>query len=142
MSNVLVQEILVREFDAANQFYNQVGYRQGIQPQDRVVTAKLNGETVGVGRIAFEHDVLVLRGMQVHQSVQRQGIGNLILDKLDEIIGKSECFCIPHGWLDKFYGQIGFKTIDPTDGPKFLQERFLDNKKKYPQLIMMMREKA
>jgi hypothetical protein len=95
-------------FPAIEAFYASVGYFGLIAPCSLVIAARQGGDIVGAARIARENGILVLRGMMIAQSHQRRGLGTKMLWELDKRIGCSECFCLPHGWLQKFYGQIGF----------------------------------
>lgn len=135
-----VKKLSVDEFEIARSFYKSVGYVPPIQKQDRFFGAFHNGEMIGLVRLAFENEVWVLRGMQVRPSYQFFGIGTKLIHLLDSDLGNQQCFCLPHGWLDDFYGQIGFKTVTSlVEVPEFLAERLAENKKKYPHLILMKR---
>jgi N-acetylglutamate synthase-like GNAT family acetyltransferase len=127
-----------QEFQSAQDFYTSVGYTSSIHSNDTVLAASYNSKIIGVVRIAYEHNIPVLRGMMIAEEFQRKGIGTLMLKELETKI-KSNCFCLPHDWLESFYGQIGFKKIQTQTAPNFLKERLEDNKKKYPHLIIMQR---
>src|SRR5215510_9151537 len=88
----------------------------------------------GAVRLSPENRVLVLRGMMIAPSRQRQGIGARMLSEASKLMGSQECFCLPHGWLEGFYGIIGFAKIDDHDAPPHLRERLAEGRKKYPQL--------
>lgn len=139
-SQVEVKKLTKVEFDWAASFYKSVGYVQTIQPEDKFFGAFYAGEMVGLVRLALECGHWILRGMQVKPEFQFFGIGSKLI-KLLEIDLKNEiCYCLPHGWLDKFYGQIGFQKVESLEHcPPFLAERLNENIKKYPQLILMMR---
>lgn len=123
----------------AQEFYSSVEYYAQIQPQDIVFSAYDDENIVGVVRLTPENNTLVLRGMMVSKSHQRKGIGSLMLKELEKAIDEQDCYCIPHDWLEGFYGQIGFVKVNDVDAPPHLQERILENRKKYPHLIMMKR---
>jgi len=125
------------DFDRVQEFYQKVGYMQLIQTTDIVVLAVVDNRIVGISRIANENDILVLRGMQVDRSLLRQGIGSLMLAKLNDVIGNAECYCIPHDWLEGFYEQIGFEAISFKKAPPHLKKRIENYFPKYPHLIMM-----
>lgn len=135
--------IIVREdrenFQAVQTFYSSCGYLQLIQSSDIVVTASTQAEIVGVVRLAFEENIVVLRGMQVASLLQRQGIGSLMLKEIEKHIGFKDCFCLPHGWLESFYGQVGFFKISDHEAPPHLNKRLIENRKKHSQLIAMKR---
>ncbi|OFZ19756.1 MAG: hypothetical protein A2Z20_00270 [Bdellovibrionales bacterium RBG_16_40_8] len=62
-----------------------------------------------------------------------------MLRGLEKSLDNQDCFCIPHGWLEGFYCQIDFEKIEANLAPVHLQEKIAENRKKYPQLIMMKR---
>ena len=126
-------------FPAIEAFYASVGYLGLIAPSSGVIAARDGDTIVGAARIARENGILVLRGMMIAPSHQRRGLGTRMLWKLDEHIGRSECFCLPHGWLQHFYGQIGFATIADDISPSHLWERLKAGRIKYPQLVIMRR---
>lgn len=108
---------------AVQDFYHECGYRQGISPCDIVVTATEGQEIIGVVRLAFENNVLVLRGMQVASHRQKQGIGSRMLFSLNSIIRNQACWGISLDYLEKFYGLIGFHFVPDESAPPHLQER-------------------
>jgi hypothetical protein len=38
------------------------------------------------------------------------------------------CYCIPYAHLAGFYGQIGFRQVDPGETPDFLAARLADDR--------------
>jgi phosphoglycolate phosphatase len=139
-SPIEIKKLTANDFNTAAAFYQSVGYVQAIQPQDKFFGAFHATEMVGLVRLAFENNHWVLRGMQVRPNFQFFGIGTKLIRLLEQDLQNENCYCLPHGWLDKFYGQIGFKTVKSTkDCPTFLVERLAENRKKYPQLILMKR---
>ena len=126
-------------FPNVQKFYTTVQYYSKIQPDDVVFSCYENDQIIGVVRLAPEKEVFVLRGMMIAPSHQRKGIGSLMLKELEKEIIAQDCFCIPHDWLESFYGQIGFKKIEDSSAPSHLRDRITAYKKDYPQLIMMKR---
>ncbi len=139
-SPVEIKKLSSNDVNTAASFYQSVGYVQAIQPQDKFFGAYHANEMVGLVRLAFENSHWVLRGMQVKPHFQFFGIGTKLIRLLEKELQNEDCYCLPHGWLDKFYGKIGFKTVESYEGcPPFLIDRITENKKKYPQLILMKR---
>lgn len=135
-----IRKLSPSEFEVAESFYKSVGYVQTIQPQDKFFAAFDESEMVGLVRLAFENGHWVLRGMQIKPKYQFFGVGTRLIRLLEIDLGSEPCFCLPHGWLNKFYGQIGFVSIASMTGiPSFLCERLKMNQKKYPHLILMKR---
>lgn len=126
----------------AQAVYTSLGYTSEIKPTDIVIVAKDDDKIVGLVRLETDTPVCVLRGMQVIPAYQRQGIGSKLLAKLDAVIAGRETWCIPHGWLTGFYGQIGFTQVPEETAPVFLQERIKLARAKWPQVIMMKKEKV
>ena len=120
---VEIRHALVRDIRRAQEFYADRGYSGGIGPDDAVLLAERTAELVGIVRLVPEQGVTLLRGMQVHPSVQRQGIGKQLLASVADVLGRQACFCIPYAHLVEFYAGIGFVTIPPTNAPAFLRQR-------------------
>lgn len=137
---VEIRKLSSSDFNTAASFYQSVGYVQAVQPQDKFFGAYHANEMVGLVRLAFENSHWVLRGMQVRPHFQFFGIGTKLIRLLEQDLQNENCYCLPHGWLEKFYGQIGFRIINSAESvPAFLVQRLAENKKKYPQLILMGR---
>jgi N-acetylglutamate synthase-like GNAT family acetyltransferase len=103
-------------------FYEGWHYRGEVRADDLVLIAEHDGAIIGVVRLALEHGTTVLRGMRVQAGFQRQGIGTrLLVSASAELTGP--CYCIPYAHLTGFYGQIGFRVLDPASAPDFLAER-------------------
>jgi dATP pyrophosphohydrolase len=104
-------------------FYAELGYDGGVAEEDIVFIAEVTGRLVGAVRLATEHGVRVLRGMQVAPSHQRQGIGRALLRRLVELLGSEPCFCLPYAELTGFYGSAGFALAERAELPEFLLQR-------------------
>ena len=131
--------VLPAHITQAQDFYASLGYQIQIQSSDYVVAAFDNDQIIGVVRLSFDEGTITLRGMMIAPAYQRQGIGTMLIKSLEPTIGTKTCWCIPHGWLEGFYGQIGFKKIDEDKAPLFLQERIKEARKKWPHVILMVR---
>jgi N-acetylglutamate synthase-like GNAT family acetyltransferase len=137
--NIVIKQIDPAEHASAQEFYTRVGYLQPIKPEDIVFCAFENHRIVGIVRLAPEHDFLVLRGMQIASSRQRNGLGTEMIKVLEKKVDKL-CYCLPHAWLENFYGQIGFKKIPDSEAPPHLYQRLIEGRKIHPKLIVMKRE--
>src|SRR5215471_12063038 len=71
-------------------------------------------------------DFQALRGMRIAPSYQRQGIGTRMLWAVSKFMHPPECFCLPHAWLEGFYGTVGFARIEDDDAPPHLQKRLAE----------------
>jgi predicted N-acetyltransferase YhbS len=120
--------------------YAVVRYKGGIQDSDMGFLATIDDQPVGAVRLCMENDVHVLRGMMVKQEFQRQGIGNTLLNAVNEHIGENECYCINPSHLKDFYGRIGFEQVDNQDvAPTFLVERMEKYNSDRHECIIMFR---
>ena len=125
-------------FNSAQNFYQSVGYLDRIQPGSFVVAARDKGRIVGVVRLCREENVQILRGMMLAPSVQRQGLGSRMLQVLKSGLDAQGCYCLPHDWLEGFYGQIGFHRLPEDQLPPHLHERLLRYRTgPYPHIIAM-----
>ncbi|MCB0357339.1 MAG: GNAT family N-acetyltransferase [Bdellovibrionales bacterium] len=136
---MIIQKESITNYTYAQKFYSSVGYFTEIQAKDIVFSAYKKNKIIGLVRLSPENNLLVLRGMMISQRHQRKGVGSLLLKELEKTLSYQDCFCLPHSWLESFYGQIGFQKINESTAPQFLQERLIENKIKYPHLIIMKR---
>lgn len=137
MDRIIISRAQPDELAKVRMFYTQVGYANtnNIKDTDLIFGAMSIIIFVGVVRLVREHNVNVLRGMQVHPDYQKKGIGSQLLLALEKEIPDT-CYCLAHEWLENFYGKIGFKRIDDADLPAFLQQRLHKYRTtEYPTLI-------
>ena len=139
VDHAIISDEPADNFSTIETFYASVGYLGLIAPSSIVIAARDGDVIVGAARIARENGILVLRGMMIAPSHQRRGLGTRMLWALDKHIGRGQCFCVPHGWLQNFYGQIGFVAIADDLSPSHLWERLKAGRIKYPQLVIMRR---
>jgi len=126
------------EISEVSELYREADYTPGVLPSDRIVVAESDGHLVGAYRLAREHDVLVLRGMRVHLGLRRQGIGIRLLDALQDI--EEPCYCVPHAYLQGFYGRVGFVSLQAEEMPAFLCSRAAEYRAKGLDVVIMKRE--
>jgi len=110
------------DLSRVRRYYEGWQYRGEVRPDDTIMIAEHDGAIIGVVRLAAEHGTTVLRGMRVDSGFQRQGIGTRLLALAGTGL-TGPCYCIPYAHLTGFYGQIGFRVLDPRDAPDFLAER-------------------
>jgi GNAT superfamily N-acetyltransferase len=133
---VIVQAVVPDERVAT--FYRSTGYTGQAQPSDRVFVAVDGEEWLAIVRLALENGVTVLRGMRVLPSHQRRGIGRELLRASCETLDGQPCYCLPFVHLVGFYGQAGFREIDPAGAPRFLTERLADYRGRRPEPFTLM----
>ncbi|MDJ0711799.1 MAG: GNAT family N-acetyltransferase [Woeseiaceae bacterium] len=116
------------------------GYSGGHSSSDTVLIAVQRDSLVGVVRLCSEHQITVLRGMQVLPDFQQQGIGRALLEKCLSKVGDAVCYCIPWSHLEQFYSTGGFKRCEKNDVPEFLSERFSGYVAQGRDVILMRRD--
>jgi N-acetylglutamate synthase-like GNAT family acetyltransferase len=125
------------EYAAVAEQYSTCNYRAELLPNDQIIIA-IDKQIVGAVRICMEHDVKVLRGMQVGKEFQRQGVGSQMLQYLSRQVDMAGCYCLTHKHLETFYGQIGFMEDTASTAPEFLLERLNEYLNKgYGEMIAM-----
>ena len=140
--SIEVRRAKAEDVSRALNFYAERRYGGGIRPADLVLIAEHDGELVGIVRLAAEEGVVVLRGMQVDPTFQRQGIGKKLLASVAQELDERDCFCIPYAHLVGFYGRIGFRMIEPAKAPTFLRLRLekYQNRGDGKEYLIMCRE--
>jgi N-acetylglutamate synthase-like GNAT family acetyltransferase len=110
-------------------FYQGLGSKTRARDEDVFFYLK-NGDVVTAAvRFCIEVDVALLRGMYVAPALQKRGIGSELLKAFEKYLVThkvSPTYCIAYNHLEEFYGQIGFKFIEATTAPKFLNDRLMD----------------
>ena len=126
-------------FADVNRFYEGNGYRGGIGNSDTVIVAKESNLIVGAVRLCLEHDVIVLRGMQILRCYQRQSIGTRILKFCLPTLNRQLSYCVPYSHLTQFYNQVGFAVAKEDSLPRFLRDRLSSYRESGQDVVVMMR---
>ncbi len=139
-----MKEISIHEASPADHaviaaFYDRCGYSGGLKLNDTVITALRDSSLVGVVRLSPEQQDVVLRGMQVVRTAQRQGIGTALLEACLSRAGSIVCYCIPWASLEEFYASKGFERCKSADVPEFLSKRFSEYLEAGRDVILMRR---
>jgi GNAT superfamily N-acetyltransferase len=134
---MLLVGVWKQELAEVRTFYAECGYRGGVSSEDAIVATTKGNRIIGVVRLCPEGGVLVLRGMEVRLEHQRRGIGSLMLQELDKLIGKRGCWGIAPTHLEGFYGQIGFNFVDENT-PEHLRARLRGYRARYSGLHRIM----
>jgi GNAT superfamily N-acetyltransferase len=109
--NIAIFRDTIASLSEVQTFYASVGYFQVVTADCIVISARSRDTIVGVVRLSPENGVQVLRGMMIAPSYQRRGIGTRMLWEASKFMNPPECFCLPHAWLEGFYGTIGFARM-------------------------------
>jgi N-acetylglutamate synthase-like GNAT family acetyltransferase len=137
---VLIRQAGEEDLPRLRDFYRHTAYSGGIKPGDTVFLVEAKGKIVAALRLCPEGGTRVLRGMRVQAGWQQQGIGTELLRAAASWLGESECYCIPHAYLEAFYGQAGFVRLDPGSAPAFLRERWQSYRERGMDVILMRRQ--
>lgn len=142
MTDTTIRIARAEEHARVLQTYEAWGYGGGVQPEDRVYLAEAGGELVGIVRRTREHEVTMLRGMQVAPEWRGRGIGGRLLRALVAELGTEECTCIPYAHLTGFYGAAGFAEIPEEAAPPFLRYRLAGYRTRGLSVLVMRRPGA
>ena len=139
MSLIIVRTARAQEYPHLAELYERWGYCGGLHASDSIYVAEATGQVVGIVRRTVEHDVLMLRGMQVDPAYRRQGVGTLLLRALVADVAGRECFCIPFDHLATFYRQGGFEVVPEATVPRFLAARLAQYRQEGHKVMVMRR---
>ena len=83
-------------------------------------------------------DVFWLRGVYVDVRYRKQGLGSQLINAIHATLSpKQRIIAFPLGHLQTFYGQLGYKDIEPERLPENLQQRFTNAEKQNKQWLCM-----
>lgn len=137
---VEIKKLAKQDFAKAQEFYRSMDYTQDLDEANLFYAAFYQDKIVGQVRLVRENGILLLRGMQVKGEFQFLGIGTRLIQMLEKDIGNEICYCIPYGWLEKFYSQIGFQIVDDFMAvPQWLSERFEKYLEQNQEFVLMRR---
>ena len=101
-----------------------------------LVQARSQGFLIGLVRLCHEENRNILRSMEVKSEFRRQKIGTRLLDAFQQYVAAEKIdviYSLPYAHLEKFYGQIGFRSLDEDDLPPFLKLRLEAYRRKRPE---------
>ena len=133
------RELRSAERPKINEFYQLTTYKRPVSPSDRVFVAVNDGTFYGAVRIEQSQEVQVLRGMYMHPEHTRKGIGLGLLKAIEPVLAETNSYCIPFDHLFEFYGRAGFRHIEPSEAPEFLEERLKSYFKEGKSVAIMYR---
>jgi predicted N-acetyltransferase YhbS len=127
------------EHASLNEQYVAWGYRGGVDRENALFVAVLDGRAVGLVRRAREDQLTLLRGMYVDPAHHREGIGSALLDRFVRELEGAECYCVPFTHLTGFYERAGFAVVSDADAPATLAERTRRYRAEGRDVLMMRR---
>gem|GEM_PF-876892 len=100
---------------------------RGLTPADEeiIVSAEVRGRVVGAVRLAPEGGSWTLRTMLDVPEYRGRRAGFFLLYRLRPYMEGKRVYCLAYAHLGRFYGEIGFRPIEPDRLPAFLYERYL-----------------
>ncbi|MCX6819667.1 MAG: GNAT family N-acetyltransferase [Candidatus Adlerbacteria bacterium] len=131
-----ISKAKLNEYKEVELFYNTVGEDDVLDLSEIVFVAKENDRIVGAVRLVPEHEVLVMRTLNVAVEHQQRGIGTLLVRALITDLEGRLCYCLPYPHLKKFYEQLGFREVDSEALPTFLFERYSEYNKSFAVITM------
>jgi N-acetylglutamate synthase-like GNAT family acetyltransferase len=136
----------IYEWNGDNQiivdFYKTCDYEYHPKEGEKVIVAQDDNKIIGVVRLSWGGGLVQLRGMQIHQLSQGNGIGSEMLKEVEKLIKNDECYLVGYPHLEKFYGLIGFKTVSFDDVPLIIQERYTNAKSRFPETVFCIMKKT
>src|SRR5688500_15911356 len=97
-----------------NGCYERVSFLPTKLERDTLVIAELDGRRVGIGRLVNLSDGSAeLGGMYVDDDVRGRGVAGKIVERLIELAGTRQLYCIPFAHLSAFYERYGFVLASP-----------------------------
>ncbi len=138
-TSLSIREALRADMSDVGRFYEAAGYRGSVTERAVVLLAHRGGEIVGLVRLEPEQGTLVLRGMQVRDDCQRQGIGTALLAAVAGRLGDTLCYSVPYARLRAFYGRTGFVEVPSDALPPFLSVRAEEYRRRGLDVIVMRR---
>jgi len=129
------------DLKAINEFYEKCGLLGEANKNEYILIAKNQNAIIGAIRLSNENNIYILKGLQIAENYQNQGIGVRLLNSIKEKIVNKDCFSLIFAEHQKFYNDIGFYKINKSESPAFLIERYELLKNKYKSLIIVKQQK-
>ncbi len=101
-----------------------VGLLPEVPVEGTVFAAVSRGKAVGAFRLVPEFGGLTLRTMRVEEAWRGQRVGARMLRVARPLMDGSVTHCLAYPWLERFYGEVGFRRVEPSELPEGLRERF------------------
>ncbi|EGR1480676.1 N-acetyltransferase [Vibrio parahaemolyticus] len=109
--------------EAVGQFYKEQGYHSAWSNTERVFICLNDGEIIGSVKVELINNVTILRGMYIASDFQGQGLGLKFLKHIEPVLNLRTAYCMPLAHVTNFYKRIGFKEVEESKYPDFLQKR-------------------
>ncbi len=124
LENIIINKAEPLILPQVKRFFRDHGFRPQAPKNDEIYIALLNKQLIGALRISPIDQYWLLRSMCIHENYRRQGIGQFMLEQIKPTLNNKQCFCFPYEHLEKFYQTVGFHTIDTSQAPDVIVEKF------------------
>lgn len=122
--------------------YEACNYHAAVGIADTTLICRAERQVVAAVRLVREEGVIVLRGMQVLRSHQRQGIGAALLRACIPIIEERTTYCLPYAHLVPFYRSASFRPVDESVLLSFLAARLSGYVARGQDVLAMVRDRV
>ncbi|EPF2931174.1 GNAT family N-acetyltransferase [Vibrio navarrensis] len=126
---------------AVGKFYKEQGYHSAWSDTERAFICLSDNAIVGSVKVEFINDVTILRGMYIASDFQGQGLGLQFLQHIEPVLNLRTAYCMPLAHVTNFYKHIGFKEVEESQYPEFLQQRCKKYREMGYSITTMRREK-
>ncbi|AGQ89611.1 N-acetyltransferase [Vibrio parahaemolyticus] len=108
-------------------------YPSGRAKKDElIITASREGVIVALLRLKTVEQYRLLTGMLVIPEVRGTSVGRTLLEHCENKVFEDGDYCFAFSYLEKYYAQHGFETIDSHELPNSLKmafQRYVDSGK-------------
>ncbi|MGD8113105.1 GNAT family N-acetyltransferase [Vibrio sp. TRT 17S01] len=109
--------------ESVGQFYKEQGYHSAWSNTERAFICLYDGKIIGSVKVELINNVTILRGMYIASDFQGQGLGLKFLKHIEPVLDLRTAYCMPLAHVTNFYKHIGFKEVEESQYPEFLQKR-------------------
>lgn len=123
--------------------YKTEGNGITIRDDDLFFVGFLDEGLIGSVRFCTEDGTAMLRTMRIAEKFQGKGYGRQLLKYFESYLKQMRvqtAYCLPYAHLEAFYATIGFRRINGSQAPAFLQERLKLYRQSTKEYICMVRE--
>jgi N-acetylglutamate synthase-like GNAT family acetyltransferase len=95
-----------------------------VEEDGMVLAALVDERIVAAVRLVPEFGSLTLRTLKVAEECRGRRLGARLLHHLLPHMEGQKVYCLAYPWLDRFYGEFGFVSVEPQRLPEGLRRRY------------------